>query len=66
MGGRLGRSPFDGCSGKRLNIHAIEGLTDSLVLQLDPLGVQFSAVEPGLSPIRNAAIWPFRATPGTG
>jgi NAD(P)-dependent dehydrogenase (short-subunit alcohol dehydrogenase family) len=27
--------------------HAIEGLTDSLVLQLDPLGVQVSAVEPG-------------------
>jgi len=27
--------------------HAIEGLTDSLVLQLGPLGVQVSAVEPG-------------------
>ncbi|GFE86540.1 SDR family NAD(P)-dependent oxidoreductase [Steroidobacter agaridevorans] len=27
--------------------HAIEGLTDSLVLQLAPLGVQVSAVEPG-------------------
>jgi NAD(P)-dependent dehydrogenase (short-subunit alcohol dehydrogenase family) len=27
--------------------HAIEGLTDSLVLQLGPLGVRVSAVEPG-------------------
>ena len=27
--------------------HAIEGLTDSLALQLGPLGVQVSAVEPG-------------------
>ena len=27
--------------------HAIEGLTDSLVLQLGPLGVQVTAVEPG-------------------
>jgi NAD(P)-dependent dehydrogenase (short-subunit alcohol dehydrogenase family) len=27
--------------------HAVEGLTDSLVLQLGPLGVQVSAVEPG-------------------
>jgi NAD(P)-dependent dehydrogenase (short-subunit alcohol dehydrogenase family) len=27
--------------------HAIEGLTDSLALQLNPLGVQVSAVEPG-------------------
>jgi NAD(P)-dependent dehydrogenase (short-subunit alcohol dehydrogenase family) len=27
--------------------HAIEGLTDSLVLQLGPLGVQVSAIEPG-------------------
>jgi NAD(P)-dependent dehydrogenase (short-subunit alcohol dehydrogenase family) len=27
--------------------HAVEGLTDSLVLQLGPLGVQVTAVEPG-------------------
>ena len=27
--------------------HAVEGLTDSLVLQMGPLGVQVSAVEPG-------------------
>jgi short-subunit dehydrogenase len=27
--------------------HAVEGLTDSLVLQLGPLGVQVSAIEPG-------------------
>ena len=95
--------------------HAVEGLTDSLVLQLGPLGVQVSAVEPGAyrsdmdknmlarftaeekahllevwgpmmdpktfrrptrsqsrlnrrcsSPIRNAAIWLFPATRGTG